>query len=224
MPFDFLRRRKRPAPQAGDAATPPAQPAGPTAGGGAHHGTEADRAHAPATAIAEPVAAGETATIHFDALTEDWRLTGRMHVEGRLSDALNRRESIELSDVHWAPIDGSSPLVPAPGLRSIDPYDLIAVLAGPDTLPHYTDEEHAAHRVRKDPYEVSIEAPPFRIIGTLHLFPGTEAKVLMEAAAEMFVPLTQAVAYVDGRPVADPGVEVVLVNRLYIRGVDLTGR
>jgi len=225
LPFDFLRRRKQPAPGAGaDASTAPAQPVGSAAGTGVHPDAT-DRGHSPSTVTAEPHAAsGEAAFIHFDGLTEDWRLTGRMNVEGRLLDALNRRESIPLSDVEWAPIDGSSPLVAAPGLRSIDPYDLIAVLAGPDTLPEYTEEQHAAHRVRKDPYEVEIEAPPFRIRGTVHLFPGTDAKVLMEAAAEMFVPLTQAVAYVDDRPVADPGIEVVLVNRLYVRGVELTGR
>ena len=40
----------------------------------------------------------------------------------------------------------------------------------------------------------------------------------------MFVPLTSAVAYVGGRRVADPEVQVVLVNRLYVRGIEETGR
>jgi hypothetical protein len=39
----------------------------------------------------------------------------------------------------------------------------------------------------------------------------------------MFVPLTNAVAYVDERRVADPDVQVVLVNRLYVRGVEPMG-
>ena len=103
--------------------------------------------------------------VRFDGLTEDWRLSGTMHIEGRLSDALNRRETVAISDMHWAPIDGSGPMVPAPGLKSIDPYDLIAVLAGPDTLPEYTEEERIARRVRKEPYQVVLEAPPFRIAG-----------------------------------------------------------
>ena len=162
--------------------------------------------------------------IPFDGLTEDWRLTGTMHVEGRLSDALNRRETISISDVQWAPIDGSADLMAAPGLRSIDPYDLIAVLAGPDTMPAFTQEEKAARRVRKEPYEVVLEAPPFRIVGTLHLFPGSRPAQLLEQTAEMFVPLTSAVAYVGGRRVADPEVQVVLVNRLYVRGIEETGR
>jgi hypothetical protein len=147
-----------------------------------------------------------------------------MRIEGRLSDALNRRETISISDMQWAPIDGSGPMVPAPGLKSIDPYDLIAVLAGPTTLPNFTDEERAARRVRKEPYEVVLEAPPFRIVGTVHVFPGTDPRQMLEQSPEMFVPLTDAIAYVNERRVADPDVQVVLVNRLYVRGVEETGR
>jgi hypothetical protein len=33
-----------------------------------------------------------------------------MHVKGRLTDALNKRESITISEVTWAPIDGSGQL------------------------------------------------------------------------------------------------------------------
>jgi hypothetical protein len=163
------------------------------------------------------------ASVPFDGLTEEWRLIGRMHVVGRLSDALNRREAIQISDVTWAPIDGSRGMEPASGLRSIDPYDLIAVLAGPQTLGR-SESERQAHRIRKVPYEVGLELPPFRVIGTVHLHPGEDPSSLAEQGTEMFVALTGAVAYLDGKPVADPGIEVVLVNRLYIRGVEPTGR
>ena len=64
--------------------------------------------------------------IAFDGSTEDWRLLGRMLIQGRMSDALNKREPIEIVDVTWAPIDGSEPLAPAPGLkigRSVRPRD-----------------------------------------------------------------------------------------------------
>ena len=215
MPFDFLRRKKGPTDAAGSTAA--------AAAGGA-----ASRDGAAGVAGAGGVAAGATAFtgvgVRFEGLTEDWRLSGRMHVDGRLSDVLNRRETIAISDVQWAPIDGSGPMVPASGLKSIDPYDLIAVLAGPDTLPDFTDEERAARRVRKEPYQVVLEAPPFRILGTVHVFPGTDPRQMLDQAPEMFVPLTAAVAYVDDRRVADPGVEVVLVNRLYVRGIEETGR
>jgi hypothetical protein len=53
--------------------------------------------------------------IPFDGLTEEWRLVGRMEIEGRLSDVLNRREAVAITDVRWGPADGSEDLSPAPG-------------------------------------------------------------------------------------------------------------
>lgn len=158
--------------------------------------------------------------VPFDGVTEEWRLVGRMSVEGRLSDALNKRESIEIHDVQWAPIDGSSPMVDAPGLRSIDPYDLILVLAGEGSMPELTDSERAAHRVHKVSYDVALEAPPFRVVGTVFLHPGSEPDRLLDRATEMFVPVVDAVAMLGEQRVGDPDVETVLVNRFYLRGVE----
>ena len=33
--------------------------------------------------------------VPFDGLTEEWRIVGEMHIPGRLSDALNKREAID---------------------------------------------------------------------------------------------------------------------------------
>ena len=76
----------------------------------------------------------------FDGLTEDWRLAGQMMIEGRLSDALNKREPIELLNVQWGPVDGSEPMVDAPGLKTVDPYDLVIVVAGDDSLPEMSED------------------------------------------------------------------------------------
>jgi hypothetical protein len=159
-------------------------------------------------------------TISFDGLTEEWRLRGRMLVTGRLSDALNKREAIAISDVVWAPIDGSGEFEPAPGLKSLDPYDLIVVLASEESLPPLTDEERAAHKVHKIAYDVALEAPPFRIVGTVYLYPGAEPSRLLDRATEMFVPVVDAVAYVGEREISDPNVDAILVNRFYLRGVE----
>ena len=156
----------------------------------------------------------------FDGLTEEWRLVGRMEIEGRLSDALNKREAIAISDVEWAPIDGSAPLSPAPGLRSVDPYDLIVVLAGEGSMPELTETERAAHKVHKVSFDVALEAPPFRIIGTVFLHPGMEPDRLLDRATEMFVPVVDAVATFGEQRVGDPEVDTVLVNRFYLRGVE----
>jgi hypothetical protein len=158
--------------------------------------------------------------VAFDGVTEEWRLVGRMNVEGRLSDALNKRESIAIHDVQWAPIDGSAPLVEASGLKSVDPYDLILVLAGEGSMPELTDLERAAHRVHKVSYDVALEAPPFRIVGTVYLHPGSEPDRLLDRSTEMFVPVVDAVATFGDVRVGDPDVDTVLVNRFYLRGVE----
>jgi len=159
-------------------------------------------------------------TIGFDGLTEEWRIRGQMHVTGRLSDALNKREAIAISEVTWAPIDASAEFQSAPGLKSIDPYDLIVVLASEESLPPLSDAERAAHKVHKIAYDVALEVPPFRVIGTVYLYPGSEPDRLLDRATEMFVPVVDAVAYAGDQQVGDPEVDAILVNRFYLRGVE----
>jgi hypothetical protein len=197
VPFNFLRRKKPGAPE-------------PTA---------EEAAAAAATAGLASAATARTG-ISFDGVTEEWRLLGRMSVEGRLSDALNRREAIAINDVSWAPIDGSAPFVAVPGLKSIDPYDLILVLAGEGSLPELNDAEKAAHKVHKVAYDVALEAPPFRIIGTVFLNPGMEPRQLLDRATEMFVAVVDAVAMYGEQRVGDPEIDTILVNRFYLRGVE----
>ena len=158
--------------------------------------------------------------IPFEGLTEDWRLRGRMLVTGRLSDALNKREPIALADVEWAPMDGSEPMAPAPGLKSVDPYDLVLVIAGEDSLPAMTQAERNAHKIHKITYEVGLEIPPYRVTGTLLLYPGYEPQQLLQRQNEMFVPIVGATATMAGQVISPPETDVILVNRAYLRGVE----
>jgi hypothetical protein len=175
-------------------------------------------------AEAAPAAPAPTRTARsgtaFDGLTEEWRLLGRMQIDGRLSDALNKREAIEIADVQWAPVDGSEALSEAPGLRSVDPYDLILVLAGEGSLPELSDEERAAHRVHKVAYDVALEAPPFRVLGTVLMHPGSEPDRLLDRATEMFVAVIDAVAMLGEQRVSGEDIDTILVNRFYLRGVE----
>jgi hypothetical protein len=164
-------------------------------------------------------ARGGARGLPFDGLTEEWRLVGRMEIEGRLSDVLNRREAIAISDVRWGPIDGSAELEPAPGLERVDPFDLIVAFAGAGSLPSFTQAERAAHKLHKVAYDVALEVTPFRVLGTVYLFPGSEPDRLLDRSTELFVPVTDAVAFLADRPLNDPDVDVVLVNRSYLRGV-----
>ena len=197
MPFGFGKREDKPRPasdsdsEAAQAGHPPAVPT-PAAGGG----------------------------IAFDGLTEEWRLVGIMDVTGRLSDALNRRDAISIRAVNWAPLDGSEPFSAVPGLRSIDPYDLIVVLAGEGTLPDFSDDEKAAHRVHKLGYGVSLEVPPFRVSGTVHLFPGAEPERLLDRSNDMFFAVTGGVVSLNDRRIGDDPTATILVNRQYLRRVE----
>jgi hypothetical protein len=161
--------------------------------------------------------------IPFDGLTEEWRIIGRMEVDGRLSDALNKREPITMTDVRWAPVDGSSELVPAPGLKNVDPYDLIIVMAGEETLPPLNDAERAAYKVHKIAYEVALEVPPFRVLGTVYLYPGSEPDRLLDRATEMFVPVVDAEAIL-GETSIGTDLDAILVNRFYLRGIQQIDR
>jgi hypothetical protein len=161
--------------------------------------------------------------IQFDGMTEEWRLVGTMQIDGRLSDVVNRREPIVLSEVSWAPLDGSEALAPAPGLKTIDPYDLILIMAGQSTLPTQSDTEKVAHRVHKVSFDVAIEVPPFRVVGTVLLYPGSDPDRLLDRATEMFVPVVDATASIGDRVLADH-VDAILVNRFFLRGVEQVDR
>lgn len=162
--------------------------------------------------------------VPFDGLTEEWRLVGEMRVEGRLSDAVNRREPITLDNVLWAPIDGSEPLTPVPGIKSVDPYDLIIILAGEGSLPPMSEKERVAHRVHKISFDVAIEVTPFRVVGTVYLYPGSDPERLLDRATEMFVPVVNATAYLGERVVGQERTDAVLVNRFFLRGVEQVDR
>ena len=171
-------------------------------------------------AAARGGATARPASLPFEALTEEWRLVGRMETAGQLSDVLNKREAIPIVDVQWAPIDGSASFSPAPDLESVDPYDLILVVVTKASPPRRSETETGAHQVHRVSYDVGLEVPPFRVVGTVLLLPGAEPSRLLERATEMFVPVVEAVAYLGDRAVSDPQTETILVNRFYLRGVE----
>ena len=162
--------------------------------------------------------------IAFDALTEEWRLVGRIEIEGRLSDVLNRRDEVPITDVSWAPVDGPGELTPAPGLERVDPFDLIVVFAGAGSLPEYGEAERAAHRLHKVPYDVAVEVAPVRVVGTVYLFPGSEPDRLLDRSTELFIAVTDAVTMLGERPVSGHDADVALVNRSYLRSVQQVDR
>jgi hypothetical protein len=162
--------------------------------------------------------------VPFDGLTEEWRLVGVMELGGRLLDILNRREAIPIGEMTWSTLDAPDDLKPAPGLHKVDPYDLMVVLAGDATLPPLNEAEKAALRVHKVAYDVNLDLPPYRVIGTVFLHAGSEPERLMDRGSDLFFPVTNAVALLGVVPLSDPAIDVVLVNRSYLRGVEQVDR
>ena len=73
-------------------------------------------ARAGRAAEAAPAAGAGAAGIAFDGMTEDWRLVGRMMIDGRLSDALNKREPIaDRRTSAGRRSTAREPMAPAPG-------------------------------------------------------------------------------------------------------------
>lgn len=157
--------------------------------------------------------------IRFYGFTEEWRLDGEIFLAGRLLDLLNQRNAIPVTDVRWAPLDGSAELEPAPGIQSIDPYDLIIVLAGADTLLAQTEDERSAHRIHKVSFDVALVAPPFRVIGSVQVHPGAVPETLLERGTQMFAAITDPVIQLGDVTMDLGDADAVLVNRFYLRDV-----
>ena len=179
-------------------------------------------------ATAAPAAAPSDARaerlVQFHGFTEEWRLEGTMTIAGRLLDTLNRREAVPVADVRWAPANGSAGMESAPGIQSIDPYDLIVAIADPDSLSALSDDERAAHRVHKVTFDVAIEAPPYRVVGTIQLHPGSEPESLLERGTHMFAAVTAPALELSGVEVDLGGADTILVNRFYLRGIKQVDR
>ena len=155
----------------------------------------------------------------FEGFTEEWRLECEMDVSSRLLDLLNLREPVPVRNVTWSPLDGSAPFEPAPGIQTIDPYDLILVVARSDSLTERNVDERSAHRIHKVTFDIALEAPPFRIVGSVQLHPGTAPEALLDRGSQMFTAITSPKVNLGDVPLDLGGAEAVLVNRMYLRGV-----
>jgi hypothetical protein len=157
----------------------------------------------------------------IDACTEDWRIRGRVAIDGRLLDALNRRDPLAIVSAEWAPIDGSAPFEAVPGLRTLDPFDLLLVFARPDTMPARSPDEIAARRRSKDSFDVLVDLSPFQVVGTVHLYPGLDASSLLERSSDLFIAFTGAVAALPSGQRVGPGEPTtIMVNRTYLTHVE----
>ena len=146
VPFDFLKRKKdEPGPRAAAAA-----PAG--------------------------AARRRAAGIPFDGLTEEWRIVGQMDDHGPAVRCAQQARGDRRSR---RPVGADRRLggrsSTAPGLKTRRPVRPDHRARRRGTLPPLTDAERTAHKVHKIAYDVALEVPPFRVVGTVYLYPGSGA-------------------------------------------------
>ena len=155
---------------------------------------------------------------HFIALSEDGRVDAVLNQNGKLADLLEKRAAIGVKDAQRGANDGSG-LAPAAMVKSVDPYDVTVAMPAADGEPVVSDAERDALGRFRVSYDVVVEAPPFKLSGTLMLLATQDPMSLAERGTELFVPLFNPRVEVGGVTLRDTPRDSVLINRSHIRRV-----
>ncbi len=161
---------------------------------------------------------------HIVALTEDGRIDAMLQGGVKIADALEKRAAVGVNNAQRGPSDLSAPLVPAPGVKSVDPYDISVVMPAEDGEPVVTDADRDAWSKFRVAYDVTLEAPPFKVSGVLLLLPSQDPLSLTERGTELFLPVFAPVVQVGATTIRDTPRDAVLVNRSHMRRVSATKR
>ena len=162
---------------------------------------------------------------HFVALSEDGRIDATLSQNGiKLADALEKRAAIPVNNAQQGANDLSTPLGPAGGVKSIDPYDVTIVMPALDGEPVVSDADREVWSRFRVAYDVTLEAAPFKVSGVLLLLPSADPYSLTERGTELFLPVFAPVVSVGGVAVRDVPGDAVLMNRSHVRRVNATMR
>ena len=84
-----------------------------------------------------------------------------------------------------------------------------------------TEDERTAHRIHKVRYDLALEAPPFRVVGTVYLYPGRRSRRGSSIARATCSSRSSTRARCIGESLIEGGAtSVILLNRYYLRGVE----
>jgi hypothetical protein len=161
---------------------------------------------------------------HFVALTEDGRIDAVLAQNVKVADALEKRAAINVNNAQQCPNDMSRPLAPAPGVKSVDPYDCSIIMPAEDGEPVVSDADRDAWSKFRMAYDVTLEAAPFKVSGVLLLLPSQDPFSLTERGTELFLPVFAPVVQMNGMTVRDTPRDAILVNRSHMRKVNATAR
>jgi hypothetical protein len=161
---------------------------------------------------------------HFVALSEDGRIDAVLAQNVKLADALEKRAAINVNNAMQGPNDGSAPLAPAGGVKSVDPYDITIAMPAEDGEPVVSDADRDAWNKFRTAYDVTLEATPFKVTGVLLLLPSQDPLSLTERGTELFLPVFGPQVQVGGVTIRDTPRDALLVNRSHLRRVNANMR
>jgi hypothetical protein len=185
-----------------------------------------DVVRGPLRAAADAVMAGIVVTrrrpAHVIVLTEDGRIDAMLGQGGvKLAAALEKRGAINIGNAQRGACDGG-PLIPALGLKTIDPYDVTIAMPAEDGEPAVSDADRDAWQKFRQTYTATIEAPPYTVTGTLLLLPSQDPMALTERGSELFLPVFNPTIEMLGMTLKDVPRDSILVNRSHIKRVKAT--
>jgi hypothetical protein len=163
----------------------------------------------------------------FDGLTDEWRLTGRMQAPGSLRDILLRGEPVRIADVRWGAMDGSLPMIEAPGLRQVDPDDFFVVFSPEEAAPAEgpaagpgsdQDARRATPASTPGGWHVLLDLGEMRVTGTVAIPAGAGPERLLAEPAEPFMLVTCATILAGEAAIVGEPVDAH-VNRARVRAV-----
>jgi hypothetical protein len=162
--------------------------------------------------------------ITFDGLTEGQRVVGEITITGRLSDALNLREPLLISNVRVSPVStGDTAFTADPTYTSVDPYGFEIVVLSQGSLPDFGPAEQVARKIRKTSHDVQIDLGPYKVTGTIWLHSDAVVEELLGRITKLYMPVTDAVVTLGGQVLDLGGADSVLVNRYELRAIQERG-
>lgn len=161
---------------------------------------------------------------HFVALTEDGRIDAVLARGGaKLAAALEARVAVNVSNPMKGSSDGSAPLAPA-GMRKVDPHEVAIAMPAPDGEPAVTDDDRAVWSKFRIAYDVTLEAPPYKVTGVMLLLPSQDPLSLGERGTELFLAVFSPTVQVGAVTLRDVPGDAILVNRSRLKRVDAVVR
>jgi hypothetical protein len=155
-----------------------------------------------------PSGPAETRLSVVEFWTAEQRLTVGMDLsQGRLTDILNRNDSVRVAMLDMLPEDASRPIEVGPETNWIDLPVGDALLVFPP--PQETDPQRRLHRPRQ-PIEIVIGT--FEVSASAHIPPGAQAAGFLLRQASHFIPVTRAVVRDSQLGGFEQHANVLLVN------------